>query len=131
MVLYMPPVTMRTPDIPPPIQTTGQRIGEELVNGQNETFIEPGQPSRLQRFRAWVGGMIVDPANGRAKSSPDNSVSDNGDPTSSDTEPGLPITVGYAEQPKYDLVWNVSKPDATRAMLREARAARLRRQDSV
>jgi hypothetical protein len=133
MVLYMPPAIMRTPDIPPTIQTTGQRIGEELVSGQNEIVIECAQPSRLHRFRAWVGGVIVGVSNGRAKSSPDNLISENANPTIPDTEPGLPIIVGYAraEQTKPDLVWNLLKPDATRALLRQAREERLRRQDSV
>jgi hypothetical protein len=46
-------------------------------------------------------------------------------------DPAVTVARVGAEQARPDAIWSVAKPDVTRAMLREARAARLRRQQSV
>jgi hypothetical protein len=131
----MPPTTMSAPEIQPELHPTSFHIGEAIVNGTIEAPPQPVSLTRMQRLRARLGGIIADLSDGCGKSPLDDSIYEKTDSTATkpDAESKLPLVVGYAkaEQTKYDLVWNVSKPDATRAMLREARAARLRRQDTV
>jgi len=45
--------------------------------------------------------------------------------------PAVTVARVDGEQTQPDAFWRLAKPDVTRAMLREARAARLRRQQSV
>jgi hypothetical protein len=128
----MPPTTMSTPEIQPELHPTSFHIGEAIINGTIEASTQPVSLTRMQRLRARLGGIIADLSDGCGKSPLDDSMHEKADPTeiNPDAESTLPLGA-KADQTKYDLVWNVSKPDATRAMLREARAARLRRQDTV
>jgi hypothetical protein len=123
---------MSTPEIQPESPPTSFHIDEAIVNGPIEAFTQPVSLTRMQRLRARLGGIIADLSDGCGKSPLDDSIYEKADPTeiNPDAESNLSLDA-KAEQTKYDLVWNVSKPDATRAMLREARAARLRRQDTV